>query len=95
MVSTDDIDRGRCMAAALRDRTPGQTFFAAEYGLIGWHAHAIEIVGELGVLRDSVVDDFFAEYHERVDMLLPPADFEECAVGPATHECVAGLDCPG
>lgn len=81
-VSTDDIQRARCMASALRDRTPGVLRFTVPLSL-GSDDHELEILGDDAIRRHAYQNDFNFEKSVRVRPLLPPADYAACAEGTA------------
>ncbi len=100
---TDDFMRARCMAAAMRDRTPGQIQY--QQPALGHDIYTLEILGEQVIVRNDYVNDFNYAYSERVTFLKPPEFFAECAVGTGnsvhgclengfTDECATTLDCP-
>lgn len=103
-VQTDDIDRARCMAAALRDRLPGQMFFGRQLGL-GFDRRELEVVGLDVIDRLDYIEDFNFEKTATILPLLPPDDFAECAEGTALQiwmcltrsyeeACTLLFDCP-
>ncbi|MBZ5712777.1 hypothetical protein [Nannocystis pusilla] len=85
-VQVDDLQRARCMAAALRDRSPGQ--------IAWWHVAdvvvrlspvSLEIAGDRA-LAHSVADNVHGSQpnvHEAVYPLRPPEFFAACAEGDA------------
>lgn len=105
-VSTADLTRARCMAAALRDRLPGQIRFGAAHGL-GSDDYELEILGADAIRRRSYLQDFSFDKYVRVRPLLPAEAYEGCAQGTAKEiwaclrtgfedVCVTGeLACPG
>lgn len=104
-VSTADLQRARCMAAALRDRLPGQIRFGTEFGL-GSDDYELEILGASAIRRRSYMQDFSFDKHVRVRPLLPADAYAACAEGTAKEiwaclrkgfedVCVTGeLACP-
>jgi hypothetical protein len=100
--TTNDIDRARCMAAALRDRTPGLLEFE-ESGTV----HTLEVLGEQVIRREEYEGIGFGySWFEWVEPLQPPEFFADCAEGTAsevrdclifatTDECVETFECPG
>lgn len=104
-VTTADIARARCMAAALRDRTPGQISFGAPLA-IGSDHYVLEILGPTVIRRRSMSEDFAFDKYVRVRPLLPPDAYAGCAEGTAKQVwtcltksfedvCVTGeLACP-
>ena len=102
--TVDDIERARCLAAALRDRTPG--VIAYQEPALGHHIFEIEILGEEVVVREDWLEDFTWDYRETVTFLKPIEFFVDCAEGSAfavhkclsegfTEECGTELMCPG
>lgn len=106
-VEVDDIERARCMAAALRDRIPGQIRWWSE---AAGHDYSLEILGETALVRSiesitMLIDGFDA--YEALRRLHPPEFFAACADGDAMQvwlclmgsvepECLPGpLACPG
>ena len=83
-----DIERARCMAAAMRDRTPGQLRFQTSEDN---DFHTLEILGEQVIVVYEVHGlGFGYDYDERVTFLKPPDFFAECSIGTATsiHTCL-------
>jgi hypothetical protein len=85
-----DIPRARCLAAALRDRTPGQFLLLPVQGNEVLHIFAREIVGDLAVERtDRAGCELIAPepescyVHERLRELRPPEFFATCIEGDA------------
>lgn len=102
--TVDDLERARCMAAALRDRTPG--VIAYQEPALGHHTFTIEILDEEVVLREDWLEDFNWSYDETVKFLKPTEFFAACADGSAfalhgclgeafTEVCGTELMCPG
>jgi hypothetical protein len=102
-VTTDDIETARCLAAALRDRTPGTIQY--QQPSLGHHVTTIEILGEQAVHRDDFLQDFNWTYDEKVTFLRPTEFFTDCAEGSAfavfncledafLDECAGELECP-
>lgn len=107
--TVDDIDRARCMATAMRDRTPGKLLYQQtdpENGGETGDFFVIEIHGEQVSLRHEHEGlGFGYDYLERVTFLREPAFFTACAGGTATEvhecltqgftdECATQLECP-
>jgi hypothetical protein len=104
-VEVADLDRARCMAAAMRDRQKGQVFFSVDEG--GWdNLYELEILGPQAILRHHLHIDFNVEKWARVRELLPSEQYDTCSAGDAREvwlcltqfymeECVTGqLACP-
>lgn len=93
--TTDDIDRARCMAAAMRDRTPGIVSFQHYGGNAGEDLRTIEILGGQAIVTHTESSDFNVDYTERLVLVQIPAYFDECANGSASaiHQCLTeGFD---
>lgn len=83
-----DIDRARCMATAMRDRTPGQLHFQTEESD---DFHTIEILSEQVIVVDEYHGIGFGfSYDERVTFLKPPEFFADCSIGTGAeiHTCL-------
>lgn len=91
-VETDDLPRARCMAAALRDRTPGQIrWWSDEVG----REYSLEILGDLVLARSietitELIDGFDAQ--EALFALRPREFFEACAFGDAMEVWLCLMD---
>ncbi|MBA3546277.1 MAG: hypothetical protein H0T76_07340 [Nannocystis sp.] len=82
LVATKDIERGRCMAKAMRDRTPGLFRFTV-WPILGFDTTTIEILGETILVRRHVLSDFNEDYGERGHQLFAPEKYTPCVDGPA------------
>lgn len=89
---TADLERARCMAAALRDRTPGQLhFWSGEVG----REFSLEILGELALGRSvATINDINDSYgaYEGLYRLHPPEHFFACAAGDALQVWLCLVD---
>lgn len=103
--TTNDIDRGRCLVTAMRDRTIGTLRFQeGEEGDLD--AYTIEIHGEQVSLRHIRAGfGFDYAYEERVTFLRETEFFTACVTGDAnavhtcledgfTADCATELECP-
>ena len=86
-VETKDLERGRCMAAALRDRQLGQfAFMPVDQGGQVISRSSLEIVGEQAIARaEPGWCELLGpcETHEALRLLQPPAFFSACVDGDA------------
>lgn len=86
-VETKDLERGRCMAAALRDRQLGQfAFTPIDQGGLVVGRYSLEIVGEQAIARSepSLCQlQNLCETHEALRLLRLPSFFSECVDGDA------------
>ncbi|PCC73589.1 hypothetical protein SAMN02745121_07337 [Nannocystis exedens] len=85
-----DLERARCLATALRDRTPGQFMFLPVRGREVLHLFGLEIVGELVVIRSERAsceliypEPKSCHVKERLRVLRPPEYFADCVDGDA------------
>lgn len=85
-----DLERARCLIAALRDRTPGQFVFLPVHTPDILHVYGLEILGDLAVTRsDRAECELIAPEpkscyaHERLRVLRPPEFFASCIDGDA------------
>ncbi|MDC0716490.1 hypothetical protein [Nannocystis bainbridge] len=85
-----DLERARCLAVALRDRTPGQFMFMPGHSPQVLHVFGLEIVGEFAVTRSdrsgcelSHPEPKSCHVRERLRQLRPPAFFADCVDGDA------------
>ncbi|MCY1070577.1 hypothetical protein OV090_37900 [Nannocystis sp. RBIL2] len=85
-----DLERARCLATALRDRTPGQFLFMPVIGSEIPYVFGLEIVGELVVARSDrgsceaiEPEPKSCHVHERLRVLRPPEYFADCIDGDA------------
>lgn len=88
--TTDDIERARCLATALRDRTPGQFIIHPRIGDDLLDGFGREVLGDLVVERwDRYIcklifpEPVGCRVHERLRVLRPPAFFADCVEGDA------------
>lgn len=82
-VTTGDIERGRCMVAAMRDRTPGLFRFTV-WPILGYDTTTIEILGETILVRRHVLSDFNEDYREGGYQLFAPELYAPCVDSTAT-----------
>ena len=82
-VTTQDIERGRCMVAAMRDRTPGLFRFTV-WPILGYDTTTIEILGETILVRRHVLSDFNEDYSEGGYQLFAPELYAPCVDSTAT-----------
>ncbi len=87
---TNELERARCLARALRDRTPGQFLFAPILGDDTPYLFGREIVGELVVERGEAngckllaPEPVGCHVNERLRVLRPPEFFAGCVDGDA------------
>ncbi len=86
--TVSDIERARCMAAALRDRTPGQLRYQDEEND---DFHTLEILGEqVIVVREYHGIGFGFSYDEHIASLDSSLVFANCLNGTADdlHTCI-------
>jgi hypothetical protein len=82
-VTTADIERGRCMVAAMRDRTPGLFRFTVQ-PILGYDTTTIEILGETILVRRHSLSDFNEDYSEGGYQLFAPELYAPCVDSTAT-----------
>ncbi|MCY1008584.1 hypothetical protein OV079_24085 [Nannocystis pusilla] len=85
-----DLERARCLATALRDRTPGQFLFVPVIDTEIPYVFGLEVVGELVVARSDrglceaiEPEPKSCHVHERLRVLRPPEYFADCVDGDA------------
>lgn len=86
-VEVEDLERARCMAAALRDRSPGQIAWEQVVGVDAvWAPLSLEIVGDAALVRsvrgvkEGIIDE---DTFEVIRPLRPSEFFAACAEGDA------------
>lgn len=86
-VETKDLERGRCMVAALRDRQLGQfAFMPIDQGGPVVGRYSLEIVGEQAITRaePGLCELLFpCKTYEALRLLQPPSFFSACVDGDA------------
>ncbi|MDC0722284.1 hypothetical protein [Nannocystis bainbridge] len=85
-IEVDDLDRARCMAAALRDRTPGQIAWSQVVGPdVIFSPLSLEIVQGTALVRnvDGLQEFVLPDTYEGMYPLRPPEFFAACAEGDA------------
>jgi hypothetical protein len=83
-VEVEDLERARCMAAALRDRAPGQFAWSQVIGTeVIWSPISLEIVGDTALVRNvqGIHVPELDDTHEAIYPLRPPEFFAACAEG--------------
>jgi hypothetical protein len=85
-----DLERARCLAAALRDRTPGQFLLLPVDGGEILYIFGREVVGELALERSELAECVLiapepksCHVRERLRVLRPPEFFAACVDGDA------------
>ncbi|WP_434418135.1 hypothetical protein [Nannocystis pusilla] len=85
-----DLERARCLAKTLRDRTPGQFLFIPVIGTEIPYVFGLEIIGDLVVARSDrgtceAIEPEPPSCHvqERLRVLRPPEYFADCVDGDA------------
>jgi hypothetical protein len=85
-----DVERARCLVAALRDRTPGQFIFVPTHDVYTLHVYGLEIVDDLALTRSDSADCVliapepkYCHVRERLRVLRPPQFFADCIDGDA------------
>lgn len=97
-VDVDDLERARCMAAALRDRTPGRLEWAVVVGFEAiFYPLGLEVLGDTALahaVRFPVTLDLPGpkNVHESLHLLRPPEFFADCADGDAMQVWLCLVD---